>query len=269
MLFFFRPKGPAAAMFIGFCLAALASAAEKPRLHVDDYQIAAELLPEAHKLSAHATVKVTALEDLSVVTFQLNNALRVTKLVDANNKPLSPERITQDSSIRFALNDGVAKGASTAFSFDYEGTLENADDSPVQGLKLAYVGPDTSYLLYSGLWFPVAGYGVNRFTATISVTVPAHMIVIGSGKAAAAAGGGKKNGAGEHQDLQLCLEQTELPGHHHRGHFSGNEKRRSGRGSSGLLQTGACGSRDRVRFHRRQGVHLLYYPVWNGAVTPA
>jgi hypothetical protein len=56
------------------------------------------------------------------------------------------------------------------------------DDSPVQGLKLAYVGPDTSYLLYSGLWFPVAGYGVNRFTSTINVTVPAHMVVIGSGK---------------------------------------------------------------------------------------
>jgi len=213
MFFFSRPKGRVTATFLAlFCLAAAASAAEKPRLHVDDYQISAELLPEAHKLSAHATVKVTALEDLSVVTFQLNNALRVTKLVDANNKPLSPERITQDSSIRFALNDGVAKGASTAFSFDYEGTLENADDSPVQGLKLAYVGPDTSYLLYSGLWFPVAGYGVNRFTATISVTVPAHMIVIGSGKAAAAAGGGKKTELASTKTFSFAWNKPSFPG---------------------------------------------------------
>ena len=159
-----------------------ARAAEKPRLRVDDYQISAELLPQTHKLNAHAAVKVTALEDLNVATFQLNNALRVTKLVDANNKPLTPERNTQESSIRFSLNSGLAKNASTTFTFDYEGTLENADDSPVQGLKLAYVGPDTSYLLYSGLWFPIAGYGVNRFTSTISVTVPAHMVVIGSGK---------------------------------------------------------------------------------------
>ncbi|MGA9353107.1 MAG: M1 family aminopeptidase [Terriglobales bacterium] len=160
--------------------AVAAQAADKPRMRVDDYQIAVELLPETHHLTAHATVKVTALEDMSVASFQLNNALRVTKLVDANNKPLSPERSTQDSSIRFALNSSVQKNSSTTFTFDYDGTLESADDSPVQGLKLAYVGPDTSYLLYSGLWFPVAGYGVNRFTSTISVTVPAHMIAIGS-----------------------------------------------------------------------------------------
>ena len=168
-------------------LASLAAqAAEKPRMRVDDYQLSVELLPESHHLSAHAIVKVTALDDFSTATFQLNNALRVNKLVDANNKPLTPERSTQDSSIRFSLNSSLQKNSSTTFTFDYEGTLESADDSPVQGLKLAYVGPDTSYLLYSGLWFPVAGYGVNRFTSTISVTVPAHMIVIGSGKDSAA-----------------------------------------------------------------------------------
>ncbi len=89
--------------------------------------------------------------------------------------------------MRFALTSGLAKNTTTTFYFEYEGTLESADDSPVQGLKLAYVGPDTSYLLYSGLWFPVAGYGVNRFTSTISVTVPAHMVVIGSGKEPSAA----------------------------------------------------------------------------------
>src|ERR1700681_4272960 len=162
-------------------------AAEKPRMRVDDYKIDIELLPQTHKLTARATVKVTALEDLSVATFQLNNGLRITKLTDASNKPLTPERNTQDSSVRFALSSGLAKNGSGTFNFEYEGTLESADDSPVQGLKLAYVGPDTSYLLYSGLWFPVAGYGVNRFTSTISVTVPAHMVVIGSGKESAAA----------------------------------------------------------------------------------
>jgi tetratricopeptide (TPR) repeat protein len=163
-----------------------AVAAEKTRMRADDYQIDVELLPQTHKLTARATVKVTALEDISVATFQLNNALRITKLTDANNKPLTPERNTQDSTVRFALTSGIAKNASTTFHFEYEGTLESADDSPVQGLKLAYVGPDTSYLLYSGLWFPVAGYGVNRFTATVNVTVPAHMVVIGSGKEPAA-----------------------------------------------------------------------------------
>jgi len=181
-----RALGLAVVLFLGLAANRPARAAEKTRMRVDDYQIDVELLPQTHKLTAHATVKVTALEDLSVATFQLNNALRITKLTDANNKPLTPERNTQDSTVRIALTSGITKNESTTFNFEYEGTLETGDDSPVQGLKLAYVGPDTSYLLYSGLWFPVAGYGVNRFTATISVTVPSHMLVIGSGKEAAA-----------------------------------------------------------------------------------
>jgi hypothetical protein len=198
-----RPARRALGFTVVFFLCLLANrpalAAEKTRLRVDDYQIDVELLPQTHKLTARATVKVTALEDLNVATFQLNNALRITKLTDANNKPLTPERNTQDSTVRFALNSGIAKNGSTTFSFEYEGTLESADDSPVPGLKLAYVGQETSYLLYSGLWFPVAGYGVNRFTATIGVTVPAHMVVIGSGKepstAAAATATSKKPAA--------------------------------------------------------------------------
>lgn len=173
--------------FIAFGARRTAVAAEKNRLRADDYQINVELLPQNHKLTARATVKVTALEDVNVATFQLNNALRITKLVDANNKPLSPERNTQDSTVRFSLNTSIPKNGSTTFTFEYEGTLESADDSPVPGLKLAYVGPETSYLLYSGLWFPVSGYGVNRFTSTISVTVPAHMVAIGSGKEPSAA----------------------------------------------------------------------------------
>ena len=157
-------------------------AAEKARLRVDDYKIEAELTPHVHQISARVKVKFTALQDLSVATFELHNALRVTKVLDANNQPLSAERVTQDSTIRVPLPSGLAKDASTTLTFEYEGQLETVDDSPVPGLKLAYVGDDTSYLLYAGRWFPVTGYGFNRFTSTISVTVPAHMVAIGSGK---------------------------------------------------------------------------------------
>src|SRR3984893_5421516 len=164
-----------------------ARAAEKMRLRVDDYQIEAELTPHIHKIVARAKVKFTALEDTSVATFELHNALRVTKVVDAAGKPLSSERVTQDSTVRVQLATPVAKDSSTTLTFDYEGTLDSADESPVQGLKLAYVGDDTSYLLYAVRWFPVNAYGINRFTATMNITVPAHMIVIGSGKESAGA----------------------------------------------------------------------------------
>ena len=177
-----RALGFATVIFLTLATTMPALAVEKARFRTDDYKIDVELLPQTHKLTARATVKVTALDNVNAVTFQLNNGLRITKLTDVNNKSLTPERNTQDSTVRFELASDLPKDASTTFNFEYEGTLESADESPVQGVKLAYIGPDTSYLLYSGLWFPIAGYGVNRFTSTISVTVPAHMVVIGSGK---------------------------------------------------------------------------------------
>src|SRR5207248_1162020 len=76
----------------------------------------------------------------------------------------------------------MPKEYSTTLTFEYAGVLESADDSPVQGLKLASIGDETSYLLYAGRWFPVNAYGINRFTATMNITVPSHMLVIGSGK---------------------------------------------------------------------------------------
>src|ERR1700691_6716959 len=158
-------------------------AAEKTHLRVDDYQIEVELTPHLHQISGQAKVKFTALQELTVAVFELHNDLRVTRVLDDHDQPLSAERVTQDSTVRVPLPGGLAKDASTTLTFEYEGQLETADDSPVPGLKLAYVGDDTSYLLYAGRWFPVSGYGLNRFTSTISVTVPAHMLVIGSGKA--------------------------------------------------------------------------------------
>jgi len=157
-------------------------AADKMRLRVDDYQIDADITPHAHKLSARAKVKFTALEDLTVAVFELHNDLRVTKVTDETGKLLSAERVTQDSTVRVQLAKDLPKNASSTLTFEYEGVLDSANDSPVEGLKLASINDDTSYLLYAGRWFPVNAYGVNRFTATINVTVPVQMVVIGSGK---------------------------------------------------------------------------------------
>jgi len=157
-------------------------AKEKTRLRVDDYQIDAELTPHTHKIAARARVKFTALETLNIATFELHNALRITKVTDAAGKPVSAERGVQDSSVRVQLSKELNQDESTTLIFEYDGTLDSADESPVQGLKVATINDDTSYLLYAGRWFPVSGYGLNRFTATMNITVPAHMVVIGSGK---------------------------------------------------------------------------------------
>ena len=181
----FQPRRERRALIICLftCLLSAVSvhAAEKTRLRVDDYQIDAELAPHSHKITAKAKVKFTALDDLNTASFELNNALRVTKVTDEHNKPLTAERVTQDSTVRVSIPNGLSKNSTATLTFDYEGALDSADDSPVQGLKLASITDDTSYLLYAGRWFPVNGYGINRFTATMRITVPVHMIVVGSG----------------------------------------------------------------------------------------
>ena len=185
MSFARRALGHAPKLLLGLLLAltsAASLAAEKPRITVNDYVITADLTPKTHHLKATAKVKFTALEDISIAVFELHNALRPSKVLDAEGHTLSAERVTQDSTVRVALPNGLTKGQSTELTFEYEGNLQSADESPVEGLKLASINEDTSYLLYAGRWFPVSGYGNNRFTATISVIVPSGYTVIGSGR---------------------------------------------------------------------------------------
>src|ERR1700759_3239259 len=168
------------------CLCVPALAAERSRIKAEDYVIDAEIVPRTHRLTARAKVKFTALDDVNFASFELHNGLRVTKVTDEKGKPLTAERVTQDSSIRISFPNTMQKGTSTTLTFDYEGALASGDDSPVEGLKLAYIGEDAIYLLYPGRWFPVTNYGIDRFTAAINVTVPSGIVVVGSGSTAAA-----------------------------------------------------------------------------------
>ncbi len=163
-------------------LTSAVSAADKARLQVDDCAVQVVVMPQTHQIKAIARVRFTAQDDISIAIFTLHNGLKPTRVLDATGETLSAERVSQDATIRVSLPGTLSKGSSTSLTFEYEGTLQSADDSPVPGLKLAYVGDPESYLLYAGGWFPMSGYGTNRFTSTISVSVPTGYSVIGSGK---------------------------------------------------------------------------------------
>ena len=132
---FFRPRpqrrSSALWLFPALLLLCLPSwAAEKLHFHADDYEIDAVLNPHEHKIAAHAKVKITALEDLNIASFHLHNLLRLTKVSDAAGKPLTADRMPQDSSVRVSLKNTLAKDQSTTLTFEYEGVLDSADDSP-------------------------------------------------------------------------------------------------------------------------------------------
>jgi aminopeptidase N len=197
--------------FLSLCLPAWA--AEKARFHADDYQIDAVLSPHDHKITARAKVKITALEDLNIATFQLHNDLRLTKVTDAAGKVLTADRTPQDSSVRVSFKGEVPKDQSTTLTFEYEGILDSADDSPVAGLKLTSISDDTTYLLYAGDWFPVVGYDINRFTATINITVPSFIKVIGSGSVTTEAAPALKAAtSGPTKTYSLKYDKASFPG---------------------------------------------------------
>ncbi len=179
----------------------------RAQLQVLSYAIAVELDPSTHHLSAQAQLKCVSLADQGIAVFELHNDLRPSSITDGDNHTLTAERNTQDNTIRIQLPGIWAKGAQQTFTFKYDGVLNTPENSPVDGLKLAYVGDPISYLLYAGRWFPMVGYSTSRFAAAITVRVPQDYTAVGSG----AQGGGKAIGGGK-VEYNFVWDQLGFPG---------------------------------------------------------
>ena len=164
------------------CSAALA-APQRAQLHVNGYVIHADIDPAAAKLTATAAVTFTAVEDLTNPVFELNNGLALTKVTDASGATFPSERLTFNSTVRFTLQQPIAKGTTTTWTFTYAGVLTGSDTSPVEGIKLAAIADPISILLYPGAWFPMSPTGLytDRFTAEMHIRVPSDERVVGSG----------------------------------------------------------------------------------------
>ncbi len=171
------------AALLAFSPLAAFAAPTRPQLRVTAYVINAELDPANNKLTATAQVTFTAIEDLNSPTFELNNGLALTSVTDAQNHPLTGERLSTQNAVRFELSNPVPKGTSTTWTFTYSGVLKGSDTSPVEGIKLAAVADPISILLYPGRWFPMSQTGLytDRFTAEMHIRVPSDERVVGSG----------------------------------------------------------------------------------------
>jgi tetratricopeptide (TPR) repeat protein len=168
----------------------------RPQIDVTGYVIHVDLDPETGRLSATAAVTFTALEDLDVAVFGLNDALQVESVSDGAHASLSCVRNAVDSTVSVTPAAVVSKGSSVTWTFTYAGVPTLAT-SPASGIDFVQVHDPVSALLYPGRWFPIAlpGLFTDRFTAEIHVTVPSGETVVGSG----AMGGGHDAGDGRTQ----------------------------------------------------------------------
>src|SRR5665213_1331750 len=162
--------------------AAMAQDDKRSRIDVDNYVIDAQINPDTQTLTAKATVRFIPLDDqTSTATFELNNNLNISKIVDDKGQTIAGTRNQQENSVRLTFPAPLPKGQPAVVTFTYDGRLTGSEESPIYGIKFAAIQNDYAFLLYPSRWFPISGYTADRFTSKMNITVPDGYQVIGSG----------------------------------------------------------------------------------------
>jgi len=154
---------------------------QRSRMDVDNYTIDAQVDPNAQTIRATTKVRFTPLDDLTSVSFELNNALNLDSVTDEAGRQVPASRVAQDMTVRLSLAETMPKGKPATLTFVYGGKLTGAEESPVWGIKFAAIHPEITYLMYPARWIPVNDYTTDRFTADLKVTVPSGYKVIAGG----------------------------------------------------------------------------------------
>ena len=127
----------------------------RSRIDVEQYTIDAEVSPNTQSVSAKAAVRFTPLDDnITSASFELNNALNVSKVDDDKGKQIPASRNQQDFTVRLSFDQPLPKGQPVTITFYYDGKLTGQEDSPVYGIKFAAIHPDYSYPDVSGALVP-------------------------------------------------------------------------------------------------------------------
>jgi hypothetical protein len=203
-----RMAAPLAAglLLLAGTLAAPAQERRSARFQVEQYAIEAEISPATQTLAAKATLRFVPVDDnISSASFELNNALNVSRVLDDQGRQIPASRNHQDFTVRLNFDQPLLKGKPATVTFYYDGQFTGQEDSPVYGIKFAAIHPDYAYLMYPARWFPVNGYSTDRFAADIKVTVPAGYTVIGSGM-------DSRQPAGDKTAYEFKFERPSFPG---------------------------------------------------------
>jgi hypothetical protein len=154
----------------------------KTRINVDHYLIEADINPRTQSLTANVQIQFLPVDDnVMSVTFELNNAMNVTRVVDGSGRQIPGSRSNTDFTYRLNFANPLPKGKPETVTFTYEGRLNGAEDSPVYGIKFADIQNDFAYLMYPSRWFPINDYTTDRYTADMKITVPSGFTVVASG----------------------------------------------------------------------------------------
>ena len=177
---------------VTLCVTATAASAQQPapqqaatRFDITNYRIEAQLIPDQHMLRAGADVTVMPQEATRSLVFELNGSLNV-ESIDLGGKPLTS--FVQDKvgvgslgpSVRVDLGQVMPANQPMTLRFRWSGALLSPEGGPLATRRLAYVGPEGSYLMYASRWFPFHDYAADRATSDITLIVPTGLQVAGT-----------------------------------------------------------------------------------------
>jgi hypothetical protein len=178
----------ALSLFLGLFISASAQPQSQAgaRFDITNYRIEAQLIPDQHLLRAGADITFIPYDATRSVVFELNGSLKV-ETVERNGKPLTG--IVQDPvgmgalgpNVRVDLGEVVPANQPVTLRFRWSGALVSPEGGPLATKRLAYIGPEGSYLTYAARWFPFHDYAADRATSDITILVPQNMQVAGSG----------------------------------------------------------------------------------------
>src|SRR5205809_2385475 len=170
------------------CLSSTAFAQQQPvagaRYDITNYRIEVQLSPNEHTLRAGADVTFVPLDATRSVVFELNGSLHVDN-VEKDGKALTG--FVQDAvgagalgpNVRIDLGQVVPAAQPVTVRIRWSGALASPEGGPLANKRLAYVGPEGSYLMYASRWFPFHDYAADRATSDITVIVPTGVQVGG------------------------------------------------------------------------------------------
>lgn len=155
------------------------------RFDVTSYRIEAQLIPDQHSLRAGADITLVPQDSTRSLVFELNGSLHV-ESIELAGKPLTG--YVQDPvgvgslgpSVRVDLGQVVPANVPITLRFRWSGALLSPEGGPLATKRLAYVGPEGSYLMYASRWFPFHDYAADRATSDITLIVPSGLQVAGT-----------------------------------------------------------------------------------------
>ena len=161
------------ATFVAALSPAQAQQEHRARVDVQHYDIDAEINPEAQTWPRRLRFSFIPQDVTSSVSFDLNNALNVSRIVDGGRKTSTRIALTAgfQSHTEFSRSS-CRKVSRREATFTYDGKLSGQEESPVYGIKFASIQKDHAFLMYPARWFPINEYTTDRYTAELHITVP-------------------------------------------------------------------------------------------------